>query len=80
MQINSPFINERTKNVSINKKTSTIKFSSCGEYSLKQSFFDPAKNSPPNEFMIKLYMRDGLYNVTKCQQNGCVDELTCEIK
>ena len=28
-----------------------------GEYSLKQNFFDPSKSSPPNEFMIKLYMR-----------------------
>jgi hypothetical protein len=27
------------------------------QYSLKQNFFDPEKNSPPNVFMIKLYAR-----------------------
>jgi len=27
------------------------------QYSLKQNFFDPAKSSPPNIFMIKLYAR-----------------------
>lgn len=27
------------------------------QYSLKQNYFDPSKSSPPNEFMIKLYMR-----------------------
>ena len=32
-----------------------------GEYSLKQNFFDPSKSSPPNEFMIKLYMRMSHY-------------------
>ncbi len=29
----------------------------CNQYSLKQNYFDPSKSSPPNEFMIKLYMR-----------------------
>jgi hypothetical protein len=33
-----------------------------GEYSLKQNFFDPSKSSPPNEFMLKLYMRMSDYN------------------
>ncbi len=27
------------------------------EYDLKQSFFDPSKSSPPNDFMMKLQMR-----------------------
>ena len=27
------------------------------QYSLKKNFFDPAKSSPPNIFMIKLYAR-----------------------
>ena len=27
------------------------------QYSLKQNLFDPAKSSPPNTFMIKLYAR-----------------------
>jgi hypothetical protein len=38
---------------SYNKELSSPK----GEYSLKQNFFDPSKSSPPNEFMLKLYMR-----------------------
>jgi hypothetical protein len=35
-----------------------------GEYSLKQSFFDPSKSSPPNDFLIKLQMRLSKYNNT----------------
>ena len=31
------------------------------QYSLKQSFFDPAKSSPPNDFMKKLYNRVLIY-------------------
>jgi hypothetical protein len=27
------------------------------QYSVKQNLFDPTKNSPPNDFMIKLYSR-----------------------
>ena len=27
------------------------------EYSLQHSFFDPCKNSPPNDFMLKLEKR-----------------------
>jgi hypothetical protein len=29
---------------------------------LNKNFFDPTKSSPPNEFMLKLYMRDQMYN------------------
>ena len=65
MHKNSPSINERKKNVTFVKSVSTSFLKSAGEYSLKQSFFDPTKNSPPNEFMIKLYMRDDLYNIKK---------------
>ena len=31
------------------------------QYLLTQNVFDPAKNSPPNEFMIKLHMRMASY-------------------
>ena len=31
-------------------------------YSVKQNFFDPAKYSPPNEFMQKLKLRMQVYN------------------
>jgi hypothetical protein len=48
----------------INAVSETNKNSPKGEYSLKQNFFDPTKNSPPNEFMIKLYMREQMYNLS----------------
>jgi hypothetical protein len=54
---------------SINKNTSypipikihvdkeKIAFYEKNQYSVKQNLFDPTKNSPPNDFMIKLYSR-----------------------
>jgi hypothetical protein len=50
---------------SLNKNTSypiPIKidknaFYEKNQYSVKQNLFDPTKNSPPNDFMIKLYSR-----------------------
>jgi len=61
MLSNSRVIDERSKSIPIQKKLSTLieelRNSSQGEYSLKQNFFDPSKSSPPNDFMIKLYMR-----------------------
>ena len=64
MNYSSHIIRERSKLIPIKKNLSTdleeIKVK--GEYSLKQNFFDPSKSSPPNEFMIKLYMRMSIYN------------------
>ena len=42
-----------SKNIQIvkNKKKSNYTLN------LNQTFFDPTKSSPPNEFMIKLYIR-----------------------
>jgi len=61
MLSNSRVIDERSKNIPIPKKLSTLmeefRNKSQGEYSLKQNIFDPSKSSPPNEFMIKLYIR-----------------------
>ena len=61
MSNNSHVIDERSKSIPIQKKLSTLiedfRNNSQGEYSLKQNFFDPSKSSPPNDFMIKLYMR-----------------------
>jgi len=34
--------------------------------SVNQNLFDPSKSSPPNDFMIKLYMRDSKMNHYKC--------------
>ena len=45
-----------------------------GEYSLKKNCFDPTKNSPPNEFMIKLYMRMNIYNDSYRIDNNFVSE------
>ena len=57
-------INERAIIIPIKKNLSTsMKTTSpTSEYSLKQTFFDPSKSSPPNEFMIKLHMRMKIYN------------------
>jgi len=59
-------INERSKSIPISKNLSTLmkefKNNNEGEYSLKQNFFDPSKSSPPNDFMLKLYMRMSHFN------------------
>jgi hypothetical protein len=57
------FIRERSNPILINNNLSTIMKvnSSKSEYSLNKNFFDPTKNSPPNEFMIKLYIRMDKY-------------------
>ena len=59
-------IHERPSIVEIkeNSFTSMKEDSPKAEYSLKQSFFDPSKSSPPNDFMIKLQMRLSKYNNT----------------
>ncbi len=62
---NSHVIDERSKIIPIPKKLSTLmeefRNNRQDEYSLKQNFFDPSKSSPPNEFMIKLYLRMSQY-------------------
>ncbi len=65
MLSNSRVIDERSKSIPIPKKLSTLmeefRNNRQDEYSLKQNFFDPSKSSPPNEFMIKLYIRMSHY-------------------
>jgi hypothetical protein len=39
------------------------------EYSLSNHFFDPAKSSPPNDFLLKLYARIDKYQ--KKEANLC---------
>jgi hypothetical protein len=57
----------KTSPIQINNKKNTTQIKkqmkNVGEYSLKQNIFDPTQNSPPNDFMIKLYMRDQMYNL-----------------
>lgn len=65
MYTTSTINQERTNIININNKLLTnlkdipIK---RPEYSLKQNFFDPTKSSPPNNFIIKLKERMGIYN------------------
>jgi hypothetical protein len=56
-------IHERSKIIPISQISPTNKKEcfSVNEYSLKQSFFDPSKSSPPNEFMLKLKLRMSHY-------------------
>jgi hypothetical protein len=50
---------ERSKIIPIPKSSPTNKKVEyySNEYSLNNSFFDPSKSSPPNEFMLKLHLR-----------------------
>ena len=56
-------IHERSNIIHIkNNLSTTMKGSQKSEYSLKQTFFDPSKSSPPNDFLIKLNKRMSIYN------------------
>lgn len=68
MQKSTQVIHEKSNPISIPNKNKTTVMNNttlgydyekvyCNQYSLKQNYFDPSKSSPPNEFMIKLYMR-----------------------
>jgi hypothetical protein len=70
-------IHERANIIPIKQNlSSSLKDNIKNEYSLKKNFFDPTKNSPPNEFMIKLYMRMSLYNT----ENSCIKDNYLDIK
>jgi len=64
MLSNSHYINERSPIIPIKQNfTNDMKLNSPkAEYSLKQTFFDPSKSSPPNDFLIKLQMRMNMYS------------------
>ena len=71
MYSKSPYIHERSPILPIKRSVSTdmnLNGSPKAEYSLKQTFFDPSKSSPPNEFMIKLHMRMNIYNSSNSTQ------------
>ena len=57
-------IYERSKNIPIPQHSPTNKKVNFreNEYSLNNSFFDPSKSSPPNDFMLKLQLRMSLYD------------------
>ena len=73
---NQYVIRERSLPIPIKQNLSTsMKINSPkGEYSLKQNFFDPSKSSPPNEFMIKLYMRMSHYTPLHIKDDNCESE------
>jgi hypothetical protein len=58
MQLKHKTDNNKNSSVPIKIKNT---FLEKNQYSLKENFFDPTKNSPPNFFMIKLYARMGQY-------------------
>jgi hypothetical protein len=64
MLSNKRTIHERSNNILISKKSSTITktLKNIEEYSLNQNVFDPSKSSPPNDFMMKLFVRINMYN------------------
>jgi hypothetical protein len=66
-------IRERSNIIPIN----IIRDNNCdtnknNEYSLKQNWFDPTKNSPPNDFMIKLYNRLYMYEKSTFHMNDTI--------
>jgi hypothetical protein len=54
MQVNRKPDNKNSDPIKIKNKNPLLE---KNQYSLKQNFFYPAKSSPPNIFMIKLYAR-----------------------
>ena len=70
MYSKSHIIYERSNNIKIQKKVSTINnLSPKGEYNLTQNLFDPSKSSPPNDFLLKLQARMSIYDSTSFQMN-----------
>ena len=65
MSINTHFIYKKSDIIPIQpisispNKTLTQNFN---EYGLTHNLFDPTKNSPPNEFLLKLKLRMSRYN------------------
>ena len=56
-------IHEKSNIIPIkNNLFTTMNDTNKGEYSLKQTFFDPSKSSPPNDFLIKLNKRMSIYS------------------
>ena len=57
-------IYERSKIIPIPQHSPTNKKVSFreNEYSLNNSFFDPSKSSPPNDFLLKLKLRMNQYD------------------
>lgn len=52
---------EKEKKTNIPIPIPILKRNDNTQYLLTQNIFDPAKGSPPNEFIIKLHMRMAYY-------------------
>ena len=52
-------ISKKSKDIPINNIINNI----SSQYSQKENFFDPSKQSPPNDFLIKLQNRIGNYSL-----------------
>ncbi len=71
----SKVIYERSNIIPINTfRNDNYESEKKNEYSLKQNWFDPTKNSPPNEFMIKLYCRLNNYEKSTFHINDTIVE------
>jgi len=70
---------ERSVPIIISPKSSStcMNESFSNNYSLKENMFDPSKMSPPNDFMLNLQKRMGLYP-NKTQNNEIL--IGCEKK
>ena len=62
LSTNNKHIHEKTVGIPIKQNSSITSPNSRDVYSLKKHFFDPTKNSPPNDFMIKLQTRMAVYD------------------
>ena len=60
MYKNTYVTNEKSVQIPKKNMINNVKTTPTNDYSLNKNFFDPAKSSPPNEFMIKLYMMEHL--------------------
>jgi hypothetical protein len=60
--IGQRIIYERSIIIPINNLSTYNISPTNGTYSLKRNFFDPIKNSPPNDFMNKLQQRINIYS------------------
>lgn len=64
-------IYEKSKNISIPKKSSFENMLILDEYKLMSNFFDPTKGSPPNNWNSRLKLRINNYSVSSDLNKLC---------
>ena len=65
--------NKRNNNTLINKKNIYNYNKNNKKYDLAQDVFDPLQQSPPNDFMIHLYIRMNQYNIKNVDGNNNIN-------